>query len=502
MGTASGVGKSRLVAGLCRVLARREVDVVPFKAQNMSLNSTVTASGHEIARSVAHQALAARTSPVVEMNPVLVKPDGPGTSQLVVLGRPVGRVGAGLPWPSWASLGETVDTALATLRHAHEVVLCEGAGGAAEINLLERDLANLPLAARAGLPAVLVGDIERGGVFAALHGTVDLLPAALRRPLRGFLINKLRGDPSLLASGIRELERRSGLACLGVLPHLEGAFLDEEDALPLDAPPGPPARASDPGRPGEHGEALLDVAIVALPHLANFTDADPLRLEPAVRVRYVAAAPELGVPDLVILPGSKATLADLAFLRERGLADALAHAHAGGAGLLGICAGYQMLGVEIDDVVESGAGRVPGLGMLESRTVFRWDKLTRRRVLRDDEGRTVEGYELHHGRVEPGGGEVAWFTPGEADGGGSPEGVADPERGIWGTSLHGLFEADAFRTGFLRAVAHRRGKDFLPSGRSFAAAREAQIDTFADLLESELDLDRLLALVSEAAADP
>ncbi len=489
-GTASDVGKSRLVAGLCRILARQGVAVAPFKAQNMSLNSTVTRSGHEIARSIAHQAVAARTEPAVEMNPILLKPSGERTSQLILMGQSAGEITAGADWPASPVLAETVLGALSALRRRYGVVVLEGAGGAAEINLLARDLANLPLAAAAGLPAVLVGDIERGGVFAAIYGTVALLPKQLRSPLRGFVVNKFRGDPQLLAPGIAELEHRLQLPCFGVLPHLGELAVDEEDSLAL-------GRAAPWSRPVASTTARLDAAVVALPHLSNFTDFDPLRAEEGVALRYVAHACELGDPDLVILPGSKTTVLDLEWLRAVGLDRAIAQASRRDATVLGICAGYQMLGTHIFDEVESRAGEVAGLGLLEVRTSFAREKTTRWRQGTSAFGELVAGYEIHHGRPV-----ADRVVPPFLLGGGSadepPEGVADHARAIFATSLHGLFENDGFRRAFLSQVASRRNKDFKASPVTFAERREAAIERVADALEAHLDLEALFALFSEA----
>lgn len=468
-GTASDVGKSVLVAGLCRVLARRGVAVAPYKAQNMSLNAAVTADGAEIGRAQALQAHAAGIDPEAVMNPILLKPTGERTSQLVVLGRAVGELDAAAYHDAKAGLWDVVLDSLADLRSRFDVVLLEGAGGAAEINLLDRDLVNLPLARRAGIPAVVVGDIDRGGVFAALYGTVALLPDDLRACVGGFVVNKLRGDPALLGDATADLERRCGVPTLGVLPHLPGINIDAEDSLALDRPPPHRSRAT------------VDVAVVRFPRISNFTDLDPLVHEPSVQVRFVSSPGDLGAPDLVVLPGSKATVEDLRWLRAAGLDAAIA---ASGARVLGICGGYQMLGRCIVDDVESGAGTVEGLGWLDVETEFAPAKVTVRRrgtAL----GVAVHGYEIHHGTVHRGSAAPWLVLDGEA------EGATDGHR-VHGTSLHGLFEADAFRGRYLGITPMV----------SFAAQRETQLDAVADLLEAHLDLPAVEKLLTGARAAP
>src|SRR4051812_42880062 len=424
-GTSSDAGKSHVVTGLCRLLSRSGVKVAPFKAQNMALNSFVTPSGHEIGRAQGVQALAAGVEPEVAMNPILLKPTGERTSQVVVMGRPVAHLDALQYHERKPQLLATVLDALADLRARFDVVLCEGAGSPAEINLLDHDIANLRIAAEARLPAVVVGDIDRGGVFAALYGTVALLPAGYRRLVRGFVVNKFRGDPALLFDATADLERRCGIPTLGILPMLvaDVVAFDAEDSLALDGPrPGTGAPVADP----------LDVAVVRFPAISNVTDVDALALEPGVAVRLVRSAAELGRPDLVVLPGTKATVADLAWLRAGGWPAAIV---ASSADVLGICGGYQMLGDKIDDSVESGAGVVEGLGWLPVHTVFAADKVVRR------VGAT--GYEIHHGRVM-----------GTTD--------RSPDGRVRGTSVHGLLEDDAERAALLVAVAERRGKRFVP----------------------------------------
>jgi adenosylcobyric acid synthase len=488
-GTSSDVGKSRIVAGLCRALARREVSVAPFKAQNMSLNSAVTRSGHEIARSLAHQAVAARTEPSVDMGPVLIKPTSDGVSQLVVMGRASGETRFGTGWQR-SLLPDVVVPALSRLRERYDVVVLEGAGGAAEVNLLADDIVNLPLALGASVPAVIVGDIERGGVFASLYGSVMLLPDELRGQLRGFVINKFRGDLALLRPGIEELERRLALPCVGVLPHLDLLALDEEDSLALRSE----ARRHPPGT------GKVDVAVVALPHISNFTDFDPLQLENEVSVRYVSHPASLGDPDLIVLPGSKATVQDLAWLRERRFGEAIGAARGRGASLLGICAGYQMLGTDIFDDVESRSGHSPGLGVLPITTTFSHDKTTRRLEGVSTSGEPVSGYEIRHGQPGPLAGETVepWFV---FEGGSCPEGVADVNDRTWATSLHGVFENDGLRATLLAEVAARRGKEFIPASATFTQAREEMIDLVADATEDHLNLDVLFGFLCEATTD-
>jgi adenosylcobyric acid synthase len=489
-GTASNAGKSHVVTALCRLLARRGVKVAPFKAQNMALNSYVTPSGHEIGRAQAVQAMAAGVDPETAMNPILLKPTGERTSQVVVHGEPVGHLDARAYQERKPALVGIVLDALADLRARFDVVVAEGAGNPAEINLLAHDIVNLPVAAAAGLPVLVVGDIDRGGVFAALYGTVALLPERYRSLVRGFVVNKFRGDPALLAGGLDELERRCGVPTLGVVPWIHDVALDAEDSLALSGPL--------PAAPGPAVVDTLDVAAVRLPRLSNFTDLDALGVEPGVTVRLVADAASLGDADLVVLPGTKATVADLEWLRGRGLDTALARQRDKGATVLGICGGYQMLGRRIVDEVECRRGEVPGLGWLEVETVFAPTKLTRQRrgvAL----GERVSGYEIHHGRTRRLGSAVPFVLLDDAYGA-EGEGAVDPAAPqVVGTSLHGLFEEDAFRARFLEQVAARRAKRFVAAGVRFAACREAQFDRLADVFEAHVDMAAVERLVEEGA---
>jgi adenosylcobyric acid synthase len=478
-GTSSDAGKSHVVTGLCRLLHRRGVKVAPFKAQNMALNSFVTPSGHEIGRAQGVQALAAGVEPEVAMNPILLKPTGERTSQVVVLGKPVDHLDAVAYHERKPELLNTVLEALSDLRSRFDVVICEGAGSPAEINLLDHDIVNLRVAAEADIPAVVVGDIDRGGVFASLYGTVALLPERYRRLVKGFVINKFRGDPALLTDGLRDLEQRTGVPTLGVLPFVHDVALDAEDSLALEGP-----------RPASAGAARgdsLDVAAVRFPRLSNFTDLDALALEPGVSVRLVSDAASLGDPDLIVLPGTKATVADLEWLRGRGFDRAITRRD---TLVLGVCGGYQMLGRHIVDDVESGRGAVDALGWLDVETRFAPDKVTRQRR-GHAMGQRVTGYEIHHGVTTRGPAAAGWVHLDDVHGS-DDDGAVDPDARFLGTSLHGIFEEDGFRATFLTEVGRRREKTFVPAGVSFEAARESQFDRLADLIEANVDLSAVL----------
>jgi adenosylcobyric acid synthase len=482
LGTSSGAGKTTLVTGLCRALARRGLSVAPFKAQNMSLNSYVTRFGEEIARAQANQAHAARLEPEVAMNPVLLKPSSDTSSQLVVMGRPAGAINGATGWEDKARLLDVVLGAFSDMRSRFEVVLCEGAGSPAEINLRNSDIVNLGFARAAGVAAILVGDIDRGGVFAAFAGTLALLEGEDQDLVRGLVVNRFRGDLSLLAPAIEMMPALLGRSVLGVLPFTRRLGLDAEDAPDPDfylesAPP--------------LGEEVLQVGVVRVPRASNLTDFDPLASEPGVIVRFLARPEEMADRDLVILPGTRSTVADLAWLRERGFEPALALRAREGRPLLGICGGYQMLGRQIEDNVESRAGTVDGFGLLPVRTVFRPDKVLARPEAALADGTTVTGYQIHHGRVlvEDGDSFVA------------DEGCQ--QGSVAGTTWHGLFENDAFRRAYLAGVAAASGRRFVPSpDLSFASRREARADALGDLVEQHLDLDRLVELAQHGGPSP
>ncbi|WP_019203431.1 cobyric acid synthase [Tsukamurella sp. 1534] len=478
-GATSDAGKSTVTAGLCRLLARRGVRVAPFKAQNMSNNSVATVerdgTSGEIGRAQATQALACGLAPSTRFNPVLLKPGGDRRSQLVLHGRAVGDVGARDYVERRRWLLDEVTAGLRRLRDEFDVVLCEGAGSPAEINLRATDIANMGLAEAADLPVIVVGDIDRGGVLAHLAGTVAVLAPEDQRRVYGYLINRFRGDPSILEPGLAQLERLTGRPTLGVLPYLRDLWLDAEDSLA--------ALGTDLVGRGASRPDALQVAAIALPRVSNTTDVEALACEPGLTVRWTIRPADVAAADLVILPGTKATVADLAWLRRTGLADALVARAAAGRPLVGICGGYQMLGRGIADPhgAEAPAGtRIDGLGVLDLDVEFAADKCVRN-VTGTGFGAPASGYEIHHGTVVRTAEQPFLAGP---DG---PEGAA---RGAtYGTHWHGLFGADEFRRAFLA----RTFPGFAPGPEiSYDGARLAQLDTVADALEEHCDLDALM----------
>lgn len=475
-GTTSDAGKTVVTTALCRAFARRGLRVAPFKAQNMSNNSMVCAAldgtGAEIGRAQWSQALAARAVPEPAMNPVLLKPGSDRRSHVVVMGQPAGDLTAADFLGGRTQLRDAAFAAYDDLAARHDLVVAEGAGSPTEINLRAGDFVNLGLARHARMPAVVVGDIDRGGVFASMFGTVALLDADDQRLLAGWVVNKFRGDPALLAPGLDELHRLAGRPVYGVLPWHPDLWLDSEDALDLG------------GRRAEEGTgSTLRVAVVRLPRISNFTDVDALGLEPAVDVVFAAEPRALAGADVVVLPGTRATLADLAWLRERGLDRAIASHAATGRPVLGICGGFQMLGRTVSDPegVEGPAGaEAPGLGLLDVATVFGPEKvlaLPHGSAL----GEEVRGYEIHHGRVTRGPG-VGEFPGGAAAG------------AVFGTMWHGSLESDGFRQAWLARAAAAAGTAYTPAGVCFAERREARFELLADLVEEHLDVDALLDL--------
>ncbi len=493
-GTTSDAGKSVLTAGICRWLRRRGVRVAPFKAQNMSNNSTVVIDaagrGGEIGRAQAMQAAACGLPPEVRFNPVLLKPGSDRSSQVVLLGEAVRSVDAVSYRPLRSDLAGVVYDTLAELRAEYDVVVCEGAGSPAEINLRGGDFVNMGLARHAGLPVVVVGDIDRGGVFASLFGTLALLDQADQALVAGFVINKFRGDAGLLRPGLEMLAALTGRPTLGVLPWQAELWLDGEDSLAYGRVLGRPA----PPR----GSEWLRVAVIRLPRISNATDAEALATEPGVQVQLTVEPAEVAAADLVVLPGSKSTVDDLDWLRETGLARAvLAHA-AAGRPVLGICGGFQMLAERVHDEVESGRGTVPGLGLLPVEIAFGRQKTLARGVGTAFGRVPVRGYEIHHGYVSHAADDLSpmiRYTDG------TPEGAAAGH--VFGTHWHGAFESDEFRRTFLAEAARlagRHGFRVAPDTR-FAGARERTLDLLADLVEDHLDTKALWRLIESGAPE-
>lgn len=476
-GTSSDAGKSLVVTGLCRAFKRRGIDVAPYKAQNMSNNSMVCADGAEIGRAQYLQALAAGVEPSSAMNPVLLKPGSDRRSFIVLRGQPGGVLESGQYATGRAHLAEAARAAYRELAERHELIVCEGAGSPAEINLRAGDYVNMGHARHFNLPVILVGDIDRGGVLAAIYGTWGLLEPDDRRLLAGYIINKFRGDDTILAPGLAELSARCGLAHLGTLPWLRGVWLDGEDTLTV-------------GRWRAEGDAgdELKVAVIRLPRISNATDVDALAQEPGVTVQVTTDPRVVAAADLVVLPGSRSTLSDLAWLREQGLAEALESRGAQGAPVFAVCGGFQMLGHDIDDPVE-GQGRARGLGLLPIDVAFHPEKIVAR-ATSSWRGHPVSGYEIHHGVCTPHPGAEPFL-----------DGVRAGN--VWGTMLHGSLESDGFRRAFLADVAAASGAEWCPSADAptMGERRERMIDTLADACERHLDLERLLELARLSASD-
>ncbi|HTV73656.1 MAG TPA: cobyric acid synthase [Candidatus Acidoferrales bacterium] len=500
LGTASHVGKSILVTALCRIFAQDGISVAPFKAQNMSLNSAATPDGLEIGRAQALQAEAAGIAARAEMNPVLLKPTGDRHSQVVVLGRIWGDVDAfSYHRRRGDELFPTVVCAYERLAEAHDMIVLEGAGSPAEINLKQTDIVNLRMAQAADARCILVGDIDRGGVFASLLGTLELLEPHERARIVAFVINKFRGDLRLLRDGIVQIERRLGIPCAGVVPWIADLRLDDEDSVSLeDRPRVTRLRWADGS---EDSSRALRVAVVALPHLSNFTDFDALAAEPSVELGYAKTPQELEHADLVILPGSKATIADLTWLREQGLADAVADTRRQKL-VVGICGGMQMLGRTIADPYGvEGGGAAEGLGLLSIETLLRAQKTTTpvhgsfaASTLFGEELNSFEvsGYEIHVG-------ETRLLDPAEpllrirraATGEECFDGASACGGRVVGTYVHGLFAPDEARHAFVCAARAAAGLAAAPRFANVGAERAAELDRLADHVRAALDLSLL-----------
>ncbi len=499
-GTSSAVGKSLLTAALCRLFARAGYRVAPFKSQNMALNSAVTVDGGEIGRAQAAQAEAAGVEPTVDMNPILQKPEADHRSQVVVRGRPVASVSFQEYGRMKPGLFGVVAESLERLRRTHDVVLIEGAGSPAEINLRADEIVNMRIARLAEARVLLVGDIDRGGVFAAFVGTLALLPPDDRARVAGLVVNKFRGDASLLQPGLEELTALTGVPVLGVVPYLTESLVPAEDSLSLE----------DLERRG--GEEALRIAVTRLPRIANFDDYEPLAREPGVTLRFARTPAELASADLIVLPGSKNTAEDLAWLRESDLAGSLTRAAGEGRPVLGICGGFQMLGTEVRDPhhVESRAPVTAGLGLLHAVTTLGRDKTTVRvrgrvadgaALFARAEGSEVEAYEIHMGRTEVGEARRPFavvarqgVTVEDLDG------AVNDAGNVVGTYLHGLFANDPLRSALLVRLAACRGRVPDPRWGEPSSATE-RYDRLADVVAASCDLGAIGKLVGLALGE-
>ena len=487
LGTHSNAGKSLLATAFCRIFARRGIRVAPFKAQNMSNNAGVTLEGGEMGRAQIVQAEAAGIYPHTDMNPVLLKPEGNRRSQVVLNGNVAGQLEARNWQETKERLWSEVTAAYDRLSARYDLIVLEGAGSPAEINLKAGDIVNLRMARHAGAACLLVGDIDRGGVFAALAGTMLLLEPEERRQVRGFLINKFRGDPALLGDGLEMLQERAfGVPTLGVIPFLPDLRIADEDAVPLER---------KRGVSGGLGAGQVDVAVIQFPRIANFDEFDALSVEPGVSLRYVENAEELGGPAVIILPGTKATLSDLAWLRGRGLDDAILTAFRRGAQVVGICGGYQVAGEWLADPLGmegKAGGQAAGLGLLPVSTQFLADKETHQARMELADGEIVEGYEIHTGETQAREGTAPLGEIVDRNGRrvSIPDGASVEEGRAWGTYLHGLFENDGFRHRWLRGLGW--------SGEVVAttALRNREYDRLADAVEGSVDWAEVEALIT------
>jgi adenosylcobyric acid synthase len=488
MGTASDVGKSIVVTALCRAFARAGIRVAPFKSQNMSNNAAVCSDGGEIGRAQAVQAEACGLEPAIDMNPVLLKPESDVGCQVVIHGRARFHMHASEDRRYRTEAWPAIVSSYRALADSFDLVVIEGAGGAAEVNLRHRDVVNWPIAELADAPVLLVADIDKGGVFASLVGTIELLRDSERKRVRGFLINKFRGELSLLEPGLRFLEQRTSLPVLGVLPYLPKLGIQQEDSAALE------------GLPMNTRQAPVAIGVIHFPHISNYTDFQPLDEEPDVAVHYLSdplAAPAL---DVLILPGTKSTAADLKWMRAAGWEDFLARHRRAGGWVLGVCGGYQMLGQRIIDPenVESEQAEIIALGLLPVETIFQREKITERvAALHLPSGLRIEGYEIHAGRIVGATASGAVFRVIERSGVAADgiDGAYSDDRRVIGTVIHGLFDSAKFRRKFIDSVRESKGLAVLSGGvpDDVRTERDAAFDRLADMFEAHADMARIAA---------
>ncbi|MCR5012907.1 MAG: cobyric acid synthase [Lachnospiraceae bacterium] len=478
-GTMSGVGKSLLVTALCRIFAEDGVKVCPFKSQNMALNSFVTADGLEMGRAQAEQAFAAGLQPDVRMNPILLKPSADSESQVILNGKVLRSMNSREYFKKRGDFMQEILKDLDSLSEEYELIIAEGAGSPAEINLKKNDIVNMGLAKAADMPVILAGDIDRGGVFAQCLGTVEWMEKAERDRIKGFVFNKFRGDPTLLSPGPEMLFERTGIPLIGVVPYVPGLEIDDEDSIS--------DRLKSTG--GNNKDARVDIAVVRLPRISNFTDIIPLEDNAFVSVRYVESPERLGNPDLIILPGTKTTISDLRWMKQNALYDAVLGASGNGSFVFGICGGYQMLGKELQDPYgEDGGGKEEGLGLLPVSTVFSKEKNRRQIKGKSSSGASVEGYEIHMGESEIGGDRL--FTL-DADGRQFPEGcITDTAAG---TYVHGLFDTGEFADELIELVCKKRNIDFPKEGKTETKRQrfERSVKRLADSVRASVDMDKI-----------
>jgi adenosylcobyric acid synthase len=477
VGTTSHAGKSLLTAAICRILSRTGKRVTPFKGQNMALNSYVTSTGGEIGYAQAMQAWGAGISPTVEMNPILLKPQGNMTSQVIMKGKPVGITGAAEYYEKYFDMGwQAIKESLQSLSGEFDIIVCEGAGSPAEINLKHRDLTNMRVAKYLNAKTLLVVDIDRGGAFAHVVGTLELLEPDERELIKGIIINKFRGQKSLLDSGITWLEERTGIPVVGVIPWIDEVFPAEDSLDLLD-------------RRVQKNKAEITIGVIRLPRISNFTDFDPLEAETTVKLTYINPQDSLGHPDAVIIPGSKTTIADLLTLKKTGMALEIKNYLKAGGIVMGICGGFQMLGETLLDRegLEGEQGQYDGLKILPLRTVITPQKITRQRLVTSQypqPGLPVAGYEIHQGHTQINKLEeiMSLFDD-------SSLGVVNPSQSVWGTYLHGIFDNGAWRRSWLNHVRQQRGLRTLPTGiPNYREHREMLLNSLADTVEKYLDL--------------
>ncbi len=486
-GTSSSVGKSLLTAALCRIFYRKGLKVVPFKAQNMALNSFVTSEGLEIGRAQVVQAQAAGIEPRVDMNPVLLKPETDNRCQVVVMGKPWKTLQAGKYYRQGKELWDAVTSSLERLHGEYDLIIIEGAGSPAEINLKQKDIVNMRVARHLNAPVILAGDIDRGGIFAQLYGTLELLEPEEKALVRGFIINKFRGDVRLLEPGIEMLtDLVGGIPTLGVVPYIKDILLAQEDSVFLD-------EVHDEHRP----DGGIDIAVIRLPHISNYDDFDPFINEKGVGLRFVDSVRKIGYPDAVIIPGTKTTISDLLWLKETGLADTITGLSKSGVAVCGICGGFQMLGTFLDDSdgVEGKPSRETGLGLLQASTFFSRTKHTAAGSGRIDspsgflnglKGCEVSGYEIHMGTAV----YEQKCSPILVSSSGLPDGGISADGRVWGTYFHGIFDNDNFRSAWLKSLGWS-GAETL----SFSLRRDAEIERLADTVERAVDMSRIEKII-------